>query len=161
MLCANGDVDGWVRTPVITTSVACVGIWVRVQDQELEQELEILQACEVPRWTQLSSRMVDKRCAGTQVCSAVARGRRSKGIDRGVPGWDAAEDLDEKAGRRSVLMRNLALKTPNSGWISGSGSGSGPGSGSEKEEPVLNLSTTGSFWRRRGRSAQYCGRCDI
>lgn len=47
--CANGDVDGWVCTPVIT-SVACVGVRERVQVQELELELELeletLQACE-------------------------------------------------------------------------------------------------------------------
>lgn len=63
--CANDDVEGWACTPVIT-SVGCVlgrdcGCGYRNRNWKPES----LQACEVPRWTQLSSRMVDKRCAGT------------------------------------------------------------------------------------------------
>lgn len=42
----------------------------------------LLQACQVPRWTQLSSRMVDKRCAGT--AQETEKGKRTDGW---VPGW--------------------------------------------------------------------------
>lgn len=95
--CANNDVERWACTPVITSEgcvclvgVAGVGTGTGIGNRRL------LQACQVPRWTQLSSRMVDKRCAGTaqenpgvQVCSAVVRRRRSKKSDGRVPGWDA------------------------------------------------------------------------
>lgn len=103
--CANNDVEGWVCRPVIT-SVGCVclvgvlgvGTGTGIGNRRL------LQACQVPRWTQLSSRMVDKRCAGSaqetpgvQVCSAVVRGRRSKGSNGQVPEWDAGKlGLDEE-----------------------------------------------------------------
>lgn len=72
--CANDDVERWACTPVIT-SVGCVCVPGRGAGAGTETgtgNARLLQACQVPRWTQLSSRMVDKGCAGTaqgtQVC---------------------------------------------------------------------------------------------
>lgn len=155
--CANNDVERWACTPVITSEgcvclvgVAGVGTGTGIGNRRL------LQACQVPRWTQLSSRMVDKRCAGTaqenpgvQVCSAVVRRRRSK-KKRRTGSWMGRWDWTRRSGQGPWRLDPRAAGR----WESRSWPESG--SGSEEGVSVLNLSMMGSFWRRRSRSAQ-CG----